>query len=71
MAPSKTGSPNRRNITTGTGLSGQSITGIDVWFHGIVTVIEITTSTGTQYIKVRQGVVEYGGTPDWDSGTKA
>jgi len=70
MAPSKSAINTRKNLLVGTGLSGQAITGLDVWMHGIVTVIEVTTASQTQYIKVRQGEIEYGGTTDWGTGTR-
>jgi hypothetical protein len=42
-----------------------------VWKHGSVTVIEIAYSGGTSFIKERQGVIEYGGTADFGTGTIA
>jgi hypothetical protein len=41
-----------------------------VYAHGIVTVVEITHSTGSQFIKVKQGVFEYGGDANWGTGTE-
>ena len=51
------------------GLSGQSITGLSMWRNGTIDIVEITTSSGTTFIKFRTGQFEVGGTANWGSGT--
>jgi deoxyribose-phosphate aldolase len=52
-------------------LSGKTVTDVVVTQHGIVTAIEIVYSTGSQFIKEKQGLVEVGGTLEWGTGTAA
>src|SRR5205085_10462141 len=49
-------------------LSGKTISDVIVTLHGSVTVIEVqhTSGAGTQFVKVKQGVVEVGGTNEFD-----
>lgn len=53
-----------------TGLNAKSITGLEYWQHGATHVIEINYTGGPYYIKLKQHVVEYGGTSDWNTGTR-
>jgi hypothetical protein len=59
-----------RDVTTASGLSSKAITAVEVYQHGAVEVVEISFSGGSQFIKLKQGVVEVGGTAEWDSGVK-
>jgi hypothetical protein len=52
------------------GATGKTITSINAHIHGNVTVIELGYSGGPQYIKVRHGNVEFGGTHEWNTGTQ-
>lgn len=60
----------RISVLGTSGLSGKSITGLLVSIAGSFTIIEVKHAAGSQFIKVNQGVLEVGGTEDWDSGTK-
>jgi deoxyribose-phosphate aldolase len=60
-----------KSILTASGLSGKTVTDVVVTQHGIVTAIEIVYSTGSQFIKEKQGLVEVGGTLEWGTGTAA
>lgn len=64
MAQGKT-----KNILGDSGLSAKSITGAVVTVHGSVVAIELTYSGGSEFIKVKHGLVELGGTNEWGSGT--
>jgi hypothetical protein len=66
----KTQVPKQGSILATSGLSGKSITGVNVYQVASITVIEITYSGGSQLIKVKQHQVEIGGSADWDTGTK-
>jgi hypothetical protein len=66
----KTQVPKQSSILATTGLNAKSITGIICYQIASTTVIEITFSGGSQFIKVKQHQVEVGGTADWDTGTK-
>jgi Holliday junction resolvase len=57
------------SVLTASGLSGKTVTDVIVTVHGSVAAVEIVFSTGSQFIKVRQGQVEVGGTLDWGTGT--
>lgn len=69
MPPSKDKVSNHCNILGPTGLNAKSITGVDVWKHGGVWVVEINYTGGPYYIKFNNGNFEYGGTTEWGSGT--
>lgn len=58
------------NITTQSGLSAKSITGIHGWVEGSTVVIEISYSGGSTFLKVKNSILEYGGTASWGTGTK-
>lgn len=74
MAPTKDQVSSNNNILGPSGLNNATITGLSIWRHGAVDVIQITftggTATSPYYIKIRGGVQEHGGTPDWGTGTK-
>jgi hypothetical protein len=59
------------NQLSASGLSGKSITDLKLFQLGSVIVFEFSYSGGSQFIKVKQGIVELGGTAEWDTGTKA
>jgi hypothetical protein len=59
-----------RNALTVSGLSGKSVTGVEVYQHGATEVCEIQFSGGQTYIKFKQGLVEIGGTAEWNTGTQ-
>lgn len=69
--PSKDSLPKNSSILGLSGLSGKSVTAVSAYNHGSVTVIEITYSTGSSFIKAKQGQVEVGGTNEWGTGTIA
>ena len=58
-----------RNFLTSSGLSGKSVTGIDIYRVGSTTVIEVNFSGGPQFVKFQHGLVEFGGTAAWGDGT--
>jgi len=58
------------NILAVSGLSGKSVTGINVHSYADVVVIEISYSGGSTIIKERKGIVKVGGTADWEDGTQ-
>jgi hypothetical protein len=60
-----------KSILTPSGLNGKTVTDVVVTQHGIVTAIEIVYSGGSQFIKEKQGLVEVGGTLEWNTGTPA
>lgn len=70
MAPTKTALTANANVLGTSALNSKSITGVDVYRHGSVVVIEISFSGGSQFIKVKNMLVEIGGTNEWDTGTK-
>jgi hypothetical protein len=70
MSPTKEQNASWRNVLTTSGLSGKTVTGIDVYKLGSVDVVEINYTGGPQYLKHKQGVWEFGGTSEWDTGTK-
>ncbi|MCU1301962.1 MAG: hypothetical protein JWQ87_2246 [Candidatus Sulfotelmatobacter sp.] len=57
------------NVTGITGLSGKSITAVDVWRNGAVDVVEINYTGGPYFIKFRTAQVEVGGDANWGTGT--
>lgn len=61
---------NNRNVIAASGLNGKSITSLEVYVHGAVTVVEIGFSGGSQFVKVKQGQAEVGGTNEWGTGTQ-
>lgn len=69
MGDTKDKNINHRDILGASGLSGKTITDLHVHRHGSVTVIEIVYSTGSMFIKEKQGLVEVGGTQDFGTGT--
>jgi hypothetical protein len=72
MAIDKTALGNGRwkNVLTVSGLNSKSITGVEVYQHGSVEVVEISYSGGSQFLKLRQGLCEIGGTAEWNTGTQ-
>ncbi len=69
MVSTKTQATTSVSVLTASGLSAKSVTDVIVTTHGAVVAIEIVYSGGSQFIKVRQGQVEAGGTLDWGTGT--
>lgn len=67
--PSKDSLPKNSSILALSGLSGKSVTAVSAYSHGSVSVIEITYSTGSSFIKTKQSQVEVGGTNEWGTGT--
>lgn len=59
-----------RNVLGVSGLSGKSVTGLEVYRSGVVTVVEVNFAGGPQFIKVRGGQYEIGGTQEWGTGTQ-
>jgi len=57
------------DITGTSGLSGKSITGVAVHYHGSVHIIEINYSGGPTYVKIKQNLAEVGGTLEFGTGT--
>lgn len=70
MADKKTACTKSVSVLAASGLSAKSVTDVVVTIHGAVTVIEIVYSTGSQFIKVKQGVVDVGGTLEFGTGTQ-
>jgi hypothetical protein len=68
--PSKDSLTKNTNCLSQSGLSGQTVTGLSVYQHGVTIVLEVGYSGGPSYLKVRQGQVEFGGTNEWGTGTK-
>jgi hypothetical protein len=68
--PSKSEVPKNASIGTASGLTGKTLTAVNVWKHGSVDVVEIAHSAGTIFVKFRNGQAEFGGTADWGSGTQ-
>jgi hypothetical protein len=60
-----------KSVLTPSGLNGKTVTDVIVTQHGSVTCIEIVYSGGSQFIKEKQGLVEVGGTLEWNTGTAA
>ena len=58
-----------KDVTTASALSGKAVTAVEVYQHGAVEVVEISFSGGSQFIKLKQGVVEVGGTAEFGTGT--
>jgi hypothetical protein len=58
------------SILTASGLNAKAITDVIVTQHGIVTVIEVAFSGGSQFVKEKQGLVEVGGDLNWGTGTR-
>jgi hypothetical protein len=69
MVTTKAQSTRSVSVLTSSGLSGKSVTDVIVTIHGSVTVVEVVYSGGSQFIKMRQGQVDVGGTLDWGTGT--
>lgn len=69
MSVSKKDLARYRDVLTTSGLSGKAITGVESYVHGATEVIEISFSGGSQFIKLKQGVLEVGGTAEFGSGT--
>jgi Holliday junction resolvase len=67
---SKTLSTATKSVLTTSGLSSKTITDVIVTVHGSVVAIECVEAGGSHFIKVKQGVIEVGGTLDFDTGTK-
>ncbi len=70
MANDKDSVKNHVNALSSSGLNAKSITGVDVFVHGSVNVVQIMFSGGQQFIKFRQSEAEVGGTVEWGTGTK-
>lgn len=69
MLPDKTQAPSSVNVVNTSSLSGKSITGLQVWRTGSVTVIEINYTGGPTFVKVRGLQTEIGGDANWGTGT--
>lgn len=65
----KKGLKDHSDVLVTSGLSGKSITGVEWYTIGNMTVIEIGYSGGMQFLKVRHNQVEVGGTNEWGTGT--
>jgi hypothetical protein len=59
-----------KEISTVSGLSSKSITGLTAYRVGSVNVLEVKHSTGTVFLKSYLGRWEYGGDVNWGSGTE-
>ena len=70
MADKKTACTKSLSVLATSGLSSKSVTDVIVTWHGAVTAIEVVYSGGSQFIKVKHGVVDVGGTLEWASGTQ-
>lgn len=68
--PSKSAVIANQNILAASGLSGKTMTGINVHSAGDVVVIEISYSGGSTFIKEKKGVVKVGGDAEWETGTQ-
>jgi hypothetical protein len=68
--PSKSEVSKHANILGPSGLNGKSITGVDLWQHAGVFVIEINFTGGPYFIKIRGSESEHGGDASWGTGTK-
>jgi outer membrane biosynthesis protein TonB len=60
-----------KSILAASGLSGLTVTDVVVTQAGSVTSIEIVTAQGSKWIKEKQGIVEVGGTIEWNTGSIA
>ena len=69
MSPRKEDNLSWRNFLTQSGLNAKSVTGIDVYRLGSTTIVEINYTGGPQYLKFQHGLMEFGGTADWGTGT--
>jgi hypothetical protein len=67
--PKKEEAAKNANVLAVTGLSGKTFTGLSVWRVGSVDIVEIAHSTGTVFVKFRQGQCEVNGDANWGSGT--
>lgn len=65
----KEGLTKHASILGTSGLNGKSVTGVEVYQHGSTIVIEIAFSGGSSFIKVRNFVVDVGGTNEFGTGT--
>jgi hypothetical protein len=68
--PDKKENHKNTNALAITGLSGKTFTGLSIWKAGAVDIVEIATSSGTQFIKFKQGLCEVNGDANWGSGTQ-
>ena len=57
------------SVLTTSGLSSKTVTDVVVTTHGAVVAIEVVESGGSHFVKVKQGVIEVGGTLEWGTGT--
>lgn len=56
----------------GPSLVGKTITSIATFQYGSVFVVDLfCTDNNHYYLKTKQGVLEIGGTQEWDTGTKS
>lgn len=67
--PDKKETIKNTNALAITGLSGKTFTGLSIWKAGSVDIVEITHSTGTVFVKFRQGQCEVNGDANWGTGT--
>ena len=67
---SKSQSTRSVSVLSTSGLSSKTVTDVIVTTHGSVIAIEVVEASGSHWIKTKQGVIEVGGTLDWDTGTK-
>lgn len=70
MADKKTACTKSVSVLTASGLSSKSVTDVIITWHGAVAAIEVVYSGGSQFIKVKQGLVDVGGTLDFGTGTQ-
>lgn len=68
MASNKSNGAVFSNTLTASGLNGKSITGMNIFRHGMTVVVELLFSGGSQFIKIRQTRIEFGGDHDFGSG---
>lgn len=69
MADKKTACTKSVSVLTPSGLNAKSVTDVIVTIHGVVTAVEVVYSGGSQFIKMKQGQVDVGGTLEWGTGT--
>jgi len=59
-----------KSVLATSGLNAVTVTDVIVTEHGSVTVVEVKEAGGSHFIKFKQGIVEVGGTLEFDTGTK-
>lgn len=70
MADKKTASTKSVSVLTASGLNAKSVTDVIVTLYGSVCAIEIVYSGGSQFVKVKNGVADVGGTLEYGTGTQ-